>query len=347
MRPFTDDFLDALGRWLRGWKQDPVARAPIAAALEREASQLPDRFREHDGSPVFRKRGLYRSEDQKELLPLFVGGQLEEGSITSRSSDLGFLDNFGERFDHGSSNAVAGAIFRHIPKPGEVILNIPALWTEPAFEKRAHEYAAAGGAEAEALFHFTGKREQSELVLRAPLRRDEIDYLFRPGDFDSLAKAAGATSPIERADLLDALYNNGIDLRDPGYRPPSATRRIVDKVGDGMRAKLEGRAAILAPYLPDGRRARLGDAVALGNAGAEDGAQFRGWRRAHGVDGVMAGRWSDGTIVYHRRGFIWTGPKSKPSPIAILKSVLPEWGEPPPDIRSLKRQNPRASKDVP
>lgn len=335
---FDTAFLDALGRWLRGWEQDPVARAPIAAALEQHASRLPQRFRNHDGSPVFRKRGLYRRQDQKELLPLLLGGKLDEGSITSWSSELGFLDSFGDRFDHSSPNAAAGAIFRHIPAPNEIILNIPALWADEEFAERARRYQAGGGSEAKAIFHFTGERDQSELVLRTPLRREEIFHLFRPGEFTSLAEAAGARNEDTRSDLLAALFDIGIDLRDPGYRPPANTQRIVQNVANTMKRKLECRAAILEPYLPDGRRARLKDAVELGNATCRDGARFKSWRRLPGPDGVLEGRWTDGTITYHRRGFIWMGPVNHPSPIAILAGLGPRRDSRPLDIRLLRRE---------
>lgn len=335
---FTTAFLDALGRWLRGWGQDPIARAPIAATLEQHASMLPDRFRKHDGSPVFRKRGLYRSEDQKELLPLLLVGKLDEGSITSWSADLGFLDRFGDRFDYSSPNAVAGVIFRHTPAPEEVILNIPALWADNEFVEAAKRYKAAGGAEAKALFHYTGELDQSELVLRTFLRREEIFHIFRPGEFESLAKAAGATTPDARSSLLDALHVSGIDLRNPGYRPPAETQRIVQNVAKKMKLRLEQRAVILEPYLPDGRRARLKDAVALGKAGCRDGAIFVRWRRLPGPDGVLEGRWTDGTVVYHRRGFIWMSPYQHPSPIAILAGLRPQRESRPRDIRLLRQR---------
>jgi hypothetical protein len=64
--PFTDGFLDALGRWQRGWRRDRKARGPIGAALEREAASLPGRFREPRGR-AYRKRHLYRTVDQNEL----------------------------------------------------------------------------------------------------------------------------------------------------------------------------------------------------------------------------------------------------------------------------------------
>ncbi|RYY26141.1 MAG: hypothetical protein EOP62_11730 [Sphingomonadales bacterium] len=270
-------------------------------------------------------------------MPLILEGVLNEGTATSWTSDLGFLDEFGDKFDDASPNAVAGAIFRHIPKPSEVILNIAALWADDEFVKCAEAYRAADGEEAKGLFHFKGRREQSEIVLRAPLRRDEIYFIFRRGDLDSLAKTAGAKTDDDRTDLLDALLANGIDLRDPGYRPPAVTQRIVQRVADEMRQRLEARAAILEPHLPDGKRGRLKDAVALGTAGSNDDARLLGWRRLHGRDGVMQARWSDGTIVFHRRGFIWIAPRMTGLAVGS-RSVRPAcWGESPTDLRLLRR----------
>lgn len=51
-RPFTDGFLDALGRWQRGWRRDRKARGPIGAALEREAASLLGRFRDPRGAAL-------------------------------------------------------------------------------------------------------------------------------------------------------------------------------------------------------------------------------------------------------------------------------------------------------
>jgi hypothetical protein len=125
---YPDSFFDALGRWQRGWKRDPVLRGSLAKNLVRETKRLPDALRRHDGRALYRKRNLYRSEDQAELIPLFMQGDLDEGSPTSWSTDLGFAERFGKIFDDHSPNSVAGAIFRHVPADDEVVLNIQRLW---------------------------------------------------------------------------------------------------------------------------------------------------------------------------------------------------------------------------
>ncbi|WP_375382412.1 hypothetical protein [uncultured Sphingomonas sp.] len=72
-----------------------------------------------------------------------------------------------------------------------MVLDIGALWTDQGFVAAAGDYVTRGGREAGAIGRI-GPR-QAEIVLRAPLRLDEIATLSRPGDFDSLAKTAGAT----------------------------------------------------------------------------------------------------------------------------------------------------------
>ncbi|MBS0505524.1 MAG: hypothetical protein JSS55_17355 [Proteobacteria bacterium] len=303
---FSVAFLEALGRWQRGWRQDPIARAPIAAAIERESSNLPDQFRSHSGEPLYRKRHLYRRDDQQELAPLFLSGILDEGSPTSWSSDLSFTQKFDEDFDRVDPNAAAGAIFCHVPNDAEVVLNIPMLWEDAGFIAAAEAYREAGGAEAKALFHFREEREQHEVILRAPLRLDEIYGVTRPGDFQSLAKLLDVKSREEESALFDLLGAAGIDLERPGFLRPDVSQRVVQRVAETMRTRLELRASVLRPFLPDGRRGRLIDAFRLGQSAAKDGAVFGGWRRLPVRDGLMSARWSDGTVAYHRRdGKIW------------------------------------------
>jgi hypothetical protein len=142
---YPDSFFDALGRWQRGWKRDPVLRGSLARNLVRETKRLPDALRRNDGRALYRKRNLYRSEDQAELFPLFMQGVLDEGSPTSWSTDLGFAERFGKIFDDHSPNSVAGAIFRHVPADDEVVLNIPRLWLDPDFVASANSYRRRSG----------------------------------------------------------------------------------------------------------------------------------------------------------------------------------------------------------
>ena len=49
-------------------------------------------------------------------------------------------------------------------------------------------------------------------------------------------------------------------------------------------------------------RVTLHEAHALGKSKAANDATFIGWRKLPGKDRTMEGRFSDGTVVYRRRG---------------------------------------------
>jgi hypothetical protein len=49
-------------------------------------------------------------------------------------------------------------------------------------------------------------------------------------------------------------------------------------------------------------RTTLADAYELGKSKAANDAAFIGWRKLPGKERTMAGRFSDGTVVYRRRG---------------------------------------------
>jgi len=299
---FSDQFLEALGRWQRGWRQDPALRLPIATALEREVAVVPDHFRRHAGGPLYRKRHLYRKIDETELKPLFLEGELDEGSPTSWSGDLDFVKEFSSDFDLGNPGLVAAAIFRHTSQTGEVILNIPALWRDPAFVAAAEAYRLAGGAEAEALFNYHGDLDQQEVILRAPLRLHEIYGIIRPGNFQSLCALIGVQTREQEGALLDLLEAADVKLDRLDFLPHSTTQKLVQRVAARMCRRQTVRVAVRRPSKPVGRRGRLSDAHALGCIACAGGASFLGWRRLHVPGGFMEARWSDGTVAYHRRG---------------------------------------------
>ncbi len=305
---YSDRFLDALGRWQRGWRQNPVLRGSIAENLLRELADLPDYVGHHDGTPVYRKRNLYRREDQRELVPLFFEGVLDEGAPTSWSTSIEFAESFGRVFDDHSPNSVSGAIFRHVPVAGEVILNIIRLWQDDAFVNAADSYRRRGGAEAGAIFHFRGDRDQYEVILRAPLRKDEIYRLGRSTTIDSLYEAMGAESGEAKAAVDALLQAANIDPGKAIYLTPEATAGIVDRVFEQGQARVSKWIAERRPARPCGRRGRLSDAFELGRSRAASHAKFLGWRRLRGRGGLMEARWSDGTVAYHGffgRVWIW------------------------------------------
>ncbi|MGA8171515.1 MAG: hypothetical protein WB816_11905, partial [Methylocystis sp.] len=259
-----------------------------------------------DGTPLYRKRHLDRSEDQRELVPLFLPGTLDEGSPTSWSKSLAFAEKFDKVFDDEDPNSVAGAIFEHVPREDEVVLNVSALWDDHGFVEAAEAYQRSGGTEVAAIFHFRGERDQNEVILRAPLRLNEIAALSRPADFESLSVAIGAETEEARDALRILLQAAHINVGMAQFLSDEGTRRVVQTAVTVMRARMEARMALRVPTRPDGKRGRLRDAVRLGRQAANKLATFEGWRRLPGPDGLTEGRWSDGTFAYHRpNGAIW------------------------------------------
>ena len=241
---FSDAFLDALGRWQRGWRQDPKLKAPIAAGLEAEARNLPERFRAPRPECLYRKRHLYRSEDQRELVPLLLGGGLVENAPTSWSLDLAFAEGFDDILDEDDARAITGAVFRHVAVPGEVILDVPALWADPKFAKAVEAYRDRGGTEAQALFHFRGARDQNEVILRAPLLRTEILKLSGKGDFDAICLEMGAQTDEQREAVAHYLQAAGEVPETPRFLPAEASARVVAATIEKFWARLANLARI-------------------------------------------------------------------------------------------------------
>lgn len=77
------------------------------------------------GGPVYRKRHLYRTSDQRELNPLFLSGSLDERSAPSWTTDRMLVTTFGDRALFGHRDVAAGAIFEHEPTAAEMVLTSP------------------------------------------------------------------------------------------------------------------------------------------------------------------------------------------------------------------------------
>jgi hypothetical protein len=304
---YPDSFFDALGRWQRGWRKDPGLRLPIAEQLLSELDTLPSYVREHDGSPTYRKRNLYKKDDQTELVPLFTKGELDEGSPTSWSTSIEFAKKFGPIFDDVSENSVAGAIFEHRPTADEVVLNIPRLWQDPLFVEAAVSYRDRRGAEAAAIFHYRNERDQYEIILRAPLKVGEIHQFGRMTTAEAIYKLMNATT-AEHMDVVDKLLKTAnIEPHEARYLSPAASARVARRVVKTQRRRVTRWKKVRVPRpASSGRRASLADAFELGSKAAGDGAWFKGWRRLRGRGGLTEGRWSDGTVVWHGMwGHIW------------------------------------------
>lgn len=226
---FTSDFLTALGRWLRGWNQDPALRDEIAEILIARSRELPLPFRQHDGTPLYRKRHLYSVPGKEELLPLFLDGILHEGPATSWTRNRNIAEMFDRIFDDTNPQSVAGAVFRHVPVEQEVVLNIHSLWQDRDFLEAVADHVGNGRPEAAALQNF-GKNQQEEVILNAPLRRDEILLLSRVSTFDSLAADTGAVTPASQDALQDLLLAANVHPEDPRFLNEGATQRVIENL---------------------------------------------------------------------------------------------------------------------
>lgn len=224
---FPDQLLAAIGAWQNGWREDQSRRELLANQLEFEASGLPEEFRT-ELRPCFRKRFLHKGE----LVDVILNDERNEG-VTSWTTELAYAERFKGVLRQG---AVSGAIFEHTPKPGEVIVNIAALWASTVFVEAVEDYSNRGGEHAKALLNF--RDSQGEVVLKAPLRGSEIIALTGASSpFDELCDRAGI--PIEKRDVLfSQLVKSGVYPGEVAYTTAQGARNAISNTIQKMRQKL-------------------------------------------------------------------------------------------------------------
>jgi len=228
-------FLQALGVWQNGWQEDATRRQLITqelvGAIELEA--LPA-LAKQETNLCFRKRFLVPNNSQNggDLVPLVLEGRIAEG-VASWTTDWKVAENFKAPLREGN----VSAIFAHVPDPKEVILNVKALWKDPAFEADVNKYSQSGGAYAKALTNF--KSRQSEVILNAPLLALEIEaFCGRSGPFEDLCEVAGKNTEEEKDEFWKALVDAGEFPETPRWlSKPGAQRALAV-----ARAKFLSRA---------------------------------------------------------------------------------------------------------
>lgn len=202
---FNDDFLQALGAWQNGWRENPERRLSITAELLGAIDTLESPLPKRSPSPVcYRKRFLRPKNPQNpiELSQLILAEEIHDG-VASWTTDPEYGRGFKDllRPDHIT------ALFEHRPLDQEVIVDIPALWEQADFKAAVTDYAARNGVYANALTNFSDK--QSEIILSAPLRVSEVFGLVgQIGSYEALFALAGANSDDQQDALIDQMIEH-------------------------------------------------------------------------------------------------------------------------------------------
>jgi hypothetical protein len=232
---FTDEFLDALGAWQRGWREDMGLKRPIEEKLGAEAAKLPERFRAVPDA-CYRKRFLNKGD----MEPLMMFGGLDDG-VASWTTDRDFAKDFKGIV---RPDAVTAAYFEHKPSLDEVIVNVPALWADGEFAKAAEDYRHRGGREAAALFNFAAK--QGEIVLHAKLHNNEIRGMVGDApEFDAACDQAGIAEEA-RDEIFKKLTEMGVHFGGPIWSSKEGAPRVVENARRKFLERNEWRIELAA-----------------------------------------------------------------------------------------------------
>jgi hypothetical protein len=222
---FTDELLDALGAWQRGWKADDDLKKPITEKLVREAGKLPARFRTAP-EVCYRKRFLFKKDMER--------ASTTEWQAGARTAPTPWISRA------WSSPSPSAAYFEHKPHPDEVIVNFPALWADQGFREAAEDYRRRRGREAEALFNFADR--QAEIVLHARLHAHEAKAMVAETPaFDAACDEAGVGEDA-RDDTFRTLTEGGMYFGVPRWSSEEGAQRALTNT---RRKFLERNAGLI------------------------------------------------------------------------------------------------------
>lgn len=219
---FSDDLLQALNGWQKGWREDQDKREELSVELLKQCEALPQKYKSVDG-PCFRKRFLHKEE----LIDIIMADEKHEG-VVSWTTDERFAERFKGLLKDG---AVTGAIFKITPEPSDVVVNIASLWNDQEFVDAVNELSKKDSGKTDALIHF--KADQSEVVLKSKLCGSDIIALTGVASpFDMLCDQAGIPESI-RDGVYKKLIDSGEYIDEPRYTPPgraqAAIKRAIEK----------------------------------------------------------------------------------------------------------------------
>lgn len=247
---FNDAFLEALGAWQRGWRENQDLRLTLATQLESLCQLLPDVYR-RVAVKCYRKRFI----NEQDWVMLFLNEHLDDG-ITSWTIDRTYAEDF-KGIVRGHPNS--GAVFAGLPPSDECLVSLPALWANPNFREAVRSYADRDAANADALINFADK--QGEVVLSSQLRLDElVGVTGTSSPFEQLAARAG----ISDAGLDDAwrfLVESETIPEEARFIRDDAVKRAVGNIREWLVRRLTevgidpaGPPAALQTLLGAGKR---------------------------------------------------------------------------------------------
>jgi len=213
---FNDEFFKALNRWQKGWSEDQEKKKEFTSALKKECETIDIKYKTVD-CPCYRKRYLH----QGELVDIIINDNKIEG-VTSWTTDVRYAEFFKGLFRDG---AVTAAIFEHIPKKGEVILNINKLWECEDFIKDIENFKERNPDECDAIYHF--EDGQNEVILEVPLKGSEICILSgKSSPFDDICDSVNIPEE-ERPKVFKELIDNGAFIEEIRYVKDEAARNAI------------------------------------------------------------------------------------------------------------------------
>ncbi|GCC50347.1 hypothetical protein SanaruYs_05620 [Chryseotalea sanaruensis] len=227
---FTRDFLLALSKWQNGWAENQEERRKIADELVRQCEKLAQKFKTVN-HPCYRKRFIKSGE----LIPILIDNYFFEG-VASWTKDIEYAKWFKGRVKPDVKHVM---VFKHLPLPQEIVVNIMSLWEDEEFKKVAEIFKTEDREASRALFNF--KDNQSEIVLRSTLKGNEIeDMVGISSSFDELCDMAGI--PDDKREQLSIKYArdpNGLDIEIPIFGGARPTKEAIQKTLIAFRELME------------------------------------------------------------------------------------------------------------
>lgn len=220
---FSDGLLQSLNDWQKGWREDQFRREALAQDLLEHCESLPLKFKSVNG-PCFRKRFLHKEE----LMDIILADGKYEG-VVSWTTDERFAERFKGLLKDG---AVTGAIFRILPDPENVVVNMVTLWGDQEFENAVINLSEKDPSKTEALLNF--KASQSEVVLKTHLRGSDIIALSAVASpFDIICDQAGIPEAM-RDGIFKKLIEDGVYINEPRYTPPGGAQAAIQRTIDQL-----------------------------------------------------------------------------------------------------------------